>query len=138
MKLERQLKTALGETRLLMLGSQVLYGFQFNGILQEQFDKLPGSSRWLLCAGLPMLTVAVAVLITPSMDHRIVERGQDTRRVLTLATLCAGVALFPIGLALALDMFVAIERIATWGFAAGVAGIFFALAMLFWYVAAWI
>jgi hypothetical protein len=38
MKLERQLKIALDESRLLILGSQVLFGFQFNGIFQQQFD----------------------------------------------------------------------------------------------------
>jgi hypothetical protein len=36
MQLERQLKIALDESRLLILGAQVLFGFQFNGIFQEQ------------------------------------------------------------------------------------------------------
>src|SRR5262249_27426570 len=138
MTLEQQLKIALDESRLLILGSQVLFGFQFNGIFQQQFHNLPASSRLFLCAGLPLLTVALALLITPSMHHRLVEHGQDSRRVLTLATTCAGIALFPVALALALDMFVAMERIATWTVAAGVAGVFFGLAMLGWYVAAWI
>jgi hypothetical protein len=35
MTLERKLKIALDEGRLLVLGAQVLFGFQFNGIFQE-------------------------------------------------------------------------------------------------------
>jgi hypothetical protein len=37
-----------------------------------------------------LLTIAIALLIAPTMDHRIVERGQDSPRVLALATLFAG------------------------------------------------
>jgi hypothetical protein len=84
MKLERQLKIALDESRLLILGSQVLFGFQFNGIFQQQFDELPPLSRAFVCAGLTLIMLAVALLIAPSMDHRIIERGQDTTRVLAL------------------------------------------------------
>ena len=35
MKLEQQKKTALNDNRLLMLGAQVLFGFQFNGTFQR-------------------------------------------------------------------------------------------------------
>jgi hypothetical protein len=71
MKLERQLKIALDESRLLILGAQVLFDFQFNGIFQQQFEFLPFSSRVLVCAGLTLIMIAVALLIAPSMDHRI-------------------------------------------------------------------
>ena len=104
MRLERQLKIALDESRLLILGSQVLFGFQFNGIFQQQFASLSFASRIFICAGLPLLIIALALLIAPSMQHRIVERGQDSGRVLALATLCAGWALLPVAVALALDM----------------------------------
>jgi hypothetical protein len=137
MRLERQLKIALDESRLLILGSQVLFGFQFNGIFQQQFAALPFASRALVCAGLPLIMIALALLITPSMHHRIVERGQDSRRVLSLATICAGSALLPVAVALALDMFVAMQRIASATVAAGAGGAFFALAMLCWYAVAW-
>ena len=34
MQLERKLKTALDESRLLILGAQVLFGFQFQSVFQ--------------------------------------------------------------------------------------------------------
>src|ERR1044071_2200220 len=100
MKLERQLKVALDESRLLILGTQVLFGFQFNGVFQQQFGLVPFWSRLLVTAGLTLLMVAVALLIAPSMQHRIVERGQDSVRILALATLCAGTAVLPVAVAL--------------------------------------
>src|ERR1700742_2335547 len=125
MQLERQLKIALDESRLLILGSQVLFGFQFNGIFQQQFDTLAFASRVFVAAGLPLIMIALALLIAPAMHHRLAEGGQDSRRVLALATLCAGLALLPVAVALALDMFVAMQRIASPPVAGGAAGTFF-------------
>jgi hypothetical protein len=138
MKLERQLKIALDESRLLILGAQVLFGFQFNGIFQPKFESLPLSSRAFVCAGLTLLMIAIGLLIAPSMQHRIVERGQDSPRVLALATLFTGMALMPVAIALALDLFVTVEPIANTVLAATLAGAFFGLAMLCWYALAWL
>ena len=134
MTLERQLKIALDEGRLLILGAQVLFGFQFNGIFQERFEQLPALERSFSGAGLTLIMLAVGLLIAPSMEHRIVERGQDSPRVLGLATLFAGLALAPIALALALDFYVAMGRIAGTTAAAATAAVFFILAMICWYV----
>jgi hypothetical protein len=138
MKLERQLKIALDESRLLILGAQVLFGFQFNGVFQPQFENLSFLSRSFVCAGLTLLMAAIGLLVAPSMQHRIVERGQDTARVLALATLFTGLALLPIAVALALDIFTAMELIVRGAIAAILAGIFFFLSMLCWYGVAWL
>src|ERR1700684_4257316 len=108
MDLQKKLKVALNENRLLILGAQVLFGFQFNGIFQELFVELPYRSRVLEACGLVLLSVTMTSLIAPSMHHRIVEGGQDSTRVLKLATDFAGFALLPLSLALAFDMFVAV------------------------------
>ena len=138
MQLERQLKIALDESRLLILGAQVLFGFQFNGIFQQQFDALPLVPRLFMGAGLPLLVIALGLLIAPSMHHRLVEQGRDSERVLAIATLCAGLALLPVALALALDMFVAMQQVASFMIAGLAAGGLFGLAMLCWYALAWV
>jgi uncharacterized protein DUF6328 len=76
MQLERQLKIALDDSGLLILGAQVLFGFQFSGAFQDQSKELPAFSRAFVGAGLTLIMTAVALLIAPSMQHRIVERGQ--------------------------------------------------------------
>jgi Family of unknown function (DUF6328) len=77
MSLQRKLKIALDETRLLILGAQVLFGFQFNGMFQEAFGDLHLPMRLIACAGLVLIMIAIGLLIAPSMQHRIAERGED-------------------------------------------------------------
>ena len=79
MSLSRQVKTALDETRLLMLGAQVLFGFQLNGVFQEEFASLSLASRYVDCAGQVLMAMAIGLLVAPSMQHRIVENGADIR-----------------------------------------------------------
>lgn len=134
MDLRKKLKVALDENRLLMLGTQVLFGFQFNGVFQELFVELPYASRLLESLGLTLLMITIALLIAPSMHHRIVEGGQDNARVLRLATDFAGFALLPLSLTLALDMFVASAWAAGQASGIAVGAIFFLLAVFFWYL----
>ena len=96
MTLERKLKIALDESRLLILGAQVLFGFQFNGIFQELFDELPRLSRALAAAGLTLLMATIGLLVAPSMQHRIAEQGQDSPRVLAIGTISVVWALLPL------------------------------------------
>jgi hypothetical protein len=134
MKLDRQVKVALDESRLLMLGAQVLFGFQFSGIFQELFVELPRLAQHLSGLGLPLLMLAIGLLIAPSMQHRLVERGTDSPRLLAAATLLTSWALLPFSIALALDIAIALQRIAgtAWGIAAGAT--FFMLAIVSLYV----
>jgi hypothetical protein len=136
MKLDEKLKTALNENRLLILGTQVLFGFQFNGIFQEQFEQLTPLARGLECSGLTLLMLTVAFLIAPSMEHRIVERGQNSSRILDSAAVFAGWALLPLSVALAFDMYVAMGRIIGSIVGLVVGCLFFAIAVSCWYVLA--
>lgn len=78
MQLERQLKIALDESRLLILGAQVLFGFQFNGVFQEQFKELPFTSRVFVCTGLILIMVAVALPDNPG--HAAPYCGEGPRQ----------------------------------------------------------
>jgi Family of unknown function (DUF6328) len=78
---QRQVKTALDETRLLILGSQILFGFQFNGMFQDGFDRLSGWSRGLDATGFFLMALTIGCLIAPSMQHQLVEQGHDSVRM---------------------------------------------------------
>ena len=123
----------LNDNRLLILGAQVLFGFQFNAAFQEMFDSLTLLARLFICAALMLLVVTIGLLIMPSMQHRIVERGQDTSRILKLATDCAGWALLPLAIALALDFFIALNRIGGPQVGASVAIAFLGLTIFCWF-----
>lgn len=88
------------------LGAQVLFGFQLNGVFQEAYADLSRTSRLLNCAGQLFMAIAIALLIVPSMQHRIVENGQNTNRILAVATRFAGLALLPFGASLGISIYI--------------------------------
>ena len=63
--LRRKVKTALDENRLLMLGAQVLFGFQLNSVFQEVFPDLSATTRLLDCAGLALMVKRTEEKPTP-------------------------------------------------------------------------
>ena len=111
----------------------MLFGFQLEAAFQNQFATLPLLSRYLGCAGQILMTISVACLVTPSMLHRIAERGEDTQRILRSATLWAGISLLPFALSIGLDFYVVFELITGRPAAVAAGFIFFGLAGAFWY-----
>jgi len=84
-ELDRKVKTALNGTRLLILGVQVLLGFEFQCFFQDDFPDLPTASKYLSLAGLFLVIIAAGLLVIPSMEHRLVERVQSTLRLVGAA-----------------------------------------------------
>lgn len=111
MAIDERLKTALDESRLLILGAQVLFGFQFEAAFQELFANVPASSRYVHCAGLGMLVVSIALLIAPSLFHRIVFDGESRPDSVKMASTLAGASLLPLTLGLGAATFVAFEQL---------------------------
>src|SRR5579871_6348363 len=104
MELSKKVKTALDETRMLILGGQILLGFELRGVFADGFDRLPRHARLLDAVGLGLMVVVVALLIAPEPYHRIVEDGNDSGRFHDLVTDIADLALLPFALALAIDV----------------------------------
>jgi hypothetical protein len=80
-----------------------------------------------------LMVAAVGLLITPSMQHRIVERGQDTGRIHRTTTLFAGLALLPFGLSLGLSIYIIFHHLYGPATALAAGTVFFILAGFFWY-----
>ena len=138
MKLDRRIKTALDETRLLILGSQVLFGFLFQSVFQNGFETLSSASQYLICAALALMMLSMGCLIAPSMQHRIVEAGQSSPRLEGATSLLAAWSLLPFMASLGLGLYVVFERIfgSVTGVAVGVASA--ALSGFFWFGLAWL
>jgi hypothetical protein len=134
MSLSRKVKTALDENRLLILGAQVLFGFQFHGVFQEGFAELAPRLGIVDSAALVLMAVTIGLLIAPSMQHRIVERGADTRRIHRVAGVFAEIALAPFGISLGLDFFIVLDHLYGAAVAAAGGAIFCALAALCWFI----
>jgi hypothetical protein len=121
-KLDARLKTALDETRLLILGAQVLFGFTFQGAFQELFKEVLPESRAIQCAALVLLCLSMGLLIAPSMYHRLACDGQTRQNAVHVATGFAGASLLPLTLGLGASAFVVFDRMAGRGWAITAAG----------------
>ena len=133
MELSKKVKTALDETRMLILGAQILLGFEFRAAFSDGFDQLSGHSRHLEALALTLMVTSVALMITPGPYHRIVEGGRDSGAFHNVTAVIANLSLLPFALALGIDVFVSIERIcgSTGALAAGIGAAAVALAL--WY-----
>src|SRR5215208_1805244 len=132
-KIKDKVENALNEARMLVLGAQVLVGFQFRSVFEPGFDKLPLPSQLLKMVGLGLMLLAVALIISPAAYHRLVERGEDTHEIHRYTSKLMTWALLPFSLGLGLDFYVAMQKVIGWkaGVAAGLFGTL--LAASFWY-----
>jgi hypothetical protein len=132
-QLKDKIKTTLDESRMLILGSQVLLGFQFRSILEKGFEKLPEHAKYLKLGGLSLMLLAVLLLMWPGAYHQIVEDGEDTHELHRFATHVMGIALLPFAVGLGLDFFVGAEFLMgrTQGIIAGALAT--SVALFFWY-----
>lgn len=111
MDLDQKLKTALDESRLLILGAQVLFGFAFQAVFQDLFKDLPPASQALQCAGLAFMLLSVCLLIAPSLYHQIIFDGESRPGALAYASWFAGASLLPLTLGLGASAFVVFEHL---------------------------
>jgi hypothetical protein len=135
---DKKVKTALDETRLLILGAQILLGFHLNGAFQRGFGDLSPLSKGLQATSFAVMAIVIGLLIAPSLQHRLVEHGEANARILAATTRFAAIALLLFALVLSADLYVVIAY--RFGPATGLAigGGFGALAVLLWYGAAWL
>jgi hypothetical protein len=133
MALKDKVKTALDETRLLILGSQILFGFQFNGMFQDAFEQISAVGRELNACGYFLMASTVGLLIAPSMQHRLIERGQDTQRLHRATSVFAALALIPFAPSLGITFYIVLERHTGAPLAAAAGAAFAVLALFFWF-----
>ncbi|MCA1617947.1 MAG: DUF6328 family protein [Acidobacteria bacterium] len=133
-KIKDKVGYALDEARMLVLGAQVLIGFQFRSVFEPGFESLSLPSQLLKLVGLALMLVALGLIISPSAYHRLVEGGEDTEEQHRYTSNLMTWALLPFALGLGVDLFVAVQKVFGWkaGAAAGLLG--WLLASSFWYL----
>src|SRR3989442_9118053 len=80
-ELKDRIENVLNETRILLLGGQVLLGFTYRVYFEPGFDRLPREAQIVQTLGLVVLTAGLGWLISPASFHQIAERGEETLRV---------------------------------------------------------
>ncbi|WP_395018831.1 DUF6328 family protein [Dongia sp.] len=138
MSMQRKLKTALDETRMLMMGSQILFGFQLQAVFHERFPALDDGRKTLTAIGILLMAVTIGVLIAPSCRHRLLEKGEASPTMLTMTTRSSALALLLFAASLGCDLVVVLS--ADFGTAIGLAAgaIMVALSLAIWFALAWV
>ena len=103
MKLPEKVKLALEETRILILGAQILLGFGFRGVFDERFDLLPAYARYVDAFALRLLVCTIGLLIglvvgvssgTLGLARRLVFTGHRVWSGVTTGTVSAAARKF--------------------------------------------
>jgi len=136
--LRDKVENALNETRMLILGAQVLLGFQYQGVFQSGFPMLPPTAQMLKLVALGLMLVAVGLLLTPGAYHQIVQHGQDSPDVTDFTGRVASLALLPFALGLGIDVYVT-TTVVLGGVGPVAAGLgATTAALVFWYGLEWV
>jgi hypothetical protein len=133
-----KIKIALDETRMLVLGAQVLLGFQMRSVFQDEFDALSASAKTGNGIALLILVGVVGLLMAPAVQHRIVDGGEATRRIMRVINGAMTAALPLFALSLAINVFIALERIGDLAWATGGGITALAFALWFWFGVEWL
>jgi hypothetical protein len=103
-KISDRIQNALDEARILVLGAQVLIGFEYRSFFEETFDDLPGWAKVSKLVALCTMLLAFTLIVLPSAHHRLVEGGNDSERLYEFTARVLGVALLAFAAGLGLEV----------------------------------
>jgi hypothetical protein len=132
-QLKDKIQNALDESRMLILGAEILVGFEFTAAFQEGFKHLSIPSQNLNLVALVLMLLTLALLISPAAFHQLTEKGQDSVALHRFTTHIMEMALLPFALALGANIYlpaIAVDGAVT-GAIFGVTATL--LALFFWY-----
>lgn len=133
-ELKDKVKLALDEARMLILGAQILLGFEYRTFLEPAMDELARPWHYLKLLGLVLILVTNCLLMWPATFQQICERGEATEPVDRFATRIMCYALLPFAMAMGIDFAITFGKFGGTvpGVAAGATAA--AAALFFWYL----
>ena len=137
--LSKHIKTAINEVRMQMVGAHFLFGLQLQGSFHSGFERLTPTARLVDAAALSGIVLTLTTLIAGPAQHRLVERGDASYRVLGVLRRCASAALGLLSLTLGCDAFVVTEHYLGTAWGAALAAITVLSSLGLWYgLGAWL
>jgi hypothetical protein len=131
--MNEKIDNALNESRILVLGVQVLLGFQYQAVFQSGFDQLPPTSQDLKLGGLGLMLIALVLLMSPVAYHRLVERGSLSRKFHRFITRVTERALLPFAIGLSFDFYIVATKLLSRAMGLLFGGAALVIALFFWY-----
>lgn len=132
-QLKDKIENALNETRILVLGIQILIGFGFRTFFEPGFEQMAPYAQQLQLAALGLMLVGFGVLMIPAPYHRIVLHGRNTAELHRLATMTVSAGLLPFALSMGLSFFLGAHWVLGTMGSAMLSGCVLALTLACWY-----
>ena len=66
-------REAIEEARMVLPGMQALFGFQLIAVFNERFKELTENERFIHFNATVLVTIAIALIMTPAAYHRLAE-----------------------------------------------------------------
>jgi uncharacterized membrane protein len=132
-RLNRNLDQLLQELRVVLPGVQVLFAFLLAVPFSSRFARVDGFERDVYFVALLLSALAVALLMAPSIQHRILFRHEQKRYLVALGSMLTIAGMTALALAIVLSLVLVAHflfgAVAAW--TAG--GLSFAAFALLWY-----
>jgi hypothetical protein len=132
-QLKDKIQNGLDESRMLILGAQILIGFTFTATFENTFPTLSRVSQNLNFIALTLLLITICLLISPSAFHQITEAGNDSVGLHRFTTHIMQAALLPFALAVGADIYIPADEIIGKVTGLALAASVTSLALVLWY-----
>ena len=104
--LKDQATHALDEARMVLPGIQALFGFQLIVVFSERFPTALSTSEQSIHLGaIVLVTIAIALVMTPAAYHRQVNSRSVTAHFISLSSKLITAAMLPLALGIGLDVY---------------------------------
>jgi Family of unknown function (DUF6328) len=94
----------LTEARVIIPGGQALLGFQLIATLTKSFNEMPDLFKYVHCAALCAVALAVILLMTPAAVHRLGFQGEDDPEFFEIGSRLVVAASIPLAIGISADV----------------------------------
>jgi hypothetical protein len=124
----------LEEIRIVLPGTGVLLGFQFNAIFSPGFASLSGLFQKVHITSLLLLLMTVILLIAPVAFDRVVKADKELKQFYFFAQRMVTLALIFLALGFSIEVFLVLHIVLVSDFIATlIASIFFLVSIALWF-----
>src|SRR5438874_327708 len=104
-RLSDHIENVLNESRMLLLGGQVLLGFTYRICFEAIFERLPPAAQFAELIALAIMTAGLTWLVWPAAFHQIAEYGWQTQNFHEFTTNVLDWSLLPFCLGIGLSFY---------------------------------
>ena len=90
---------------MVLPGIQALFGFQLIAVFNERFKELTEDERLIHFSATVLVTIAIALIMTPAAYHRLAEQTTISKFFVLLASWLIAAAMVPLMLGLTLEVY---------------------------------